>query len=30
VGQIEDAVGALGNLEISQEELAKIEKILAN
>lgn len=29
VAQIEDAVGALDNLEISQEELQKIEKILA-
>ena len=27
VGQIEDAVGALNNVEISQEELQKIEKI---
>jgi L-glyceraldehyde 3-phosphate reductase len=30
VGQIEDAVGALGNLEISQEELQKIEKVLGS
>ncbi len=30
VAQIEDAVGALDNVEISQEELQKIEKILAS
>jgi L-glyceraldehyde 3-phosphate reductase len=30
VEQIEDAVGALNNLEISREELQKIEKILAS
>jgi L-glyceraldehyde 3-phosphate reductase len=30
VAQIEDAVGALNNLNISQEELQKIEKILAS